>query len=77
MKEIDKFEEIHDGNYVVITDISNGKKVHTLACSFVTEENFRLKVIENERARGSYYSINTLEEAEQLGAVPCRMCNPF
>lgn len=60
--------------YIVITDKANPIRVHKTNCSWVKEENFITKVIDNARILGKYYWVESKLLAEEMGATRCGKC---
>lgn len=62
---------------VVITDTANPTRAHRPSCSFVTTQNFAVKVLKNGSRTGRYYWAPRLRTARtELGAAPCSFCQP-
>jgi hypothetical protein len=52
-------------NFIIITDSSNPTKIHKANCSYVKQEDFQEKVIDNECKNGEYYCCSSLNEANE------------
>lgn len=50
-------------NFIIITDSSNPTKIHKANCSYVKQEDFQEKVIDNKCKNGRYYCCASLNEA--------------
>jgi hypothetical protein len=74
--EIKSFVEILKYPYVIIFDNANGNRLHKTSCSFVTEENYNLKVIGNQGKNGCYDPLEYYEDIRDASVVPCKKCKP-
>ncbi|MFD0824343.1 hypothetical protein ACT8ZR_01560 [Neobacillus sp. M.A.Huq-85] len=70
------FAEILKYPYVIIYDNANGNKLHKTSCSYVTKENYDLKVIINEEKNGYYKPLETCEDIDMNFINPCKVCRP-
>jgi hypothetical protein len=70
------FDEVTRYPYVIIYDNANGNKLHKTSCSFVTEENFNIKVIENQGKSGYYRPLKYYEDIRDASVTPCKVCKP-
>ncbi len=78
---LDNFRQIVKGGhgYIIITDIASPNKIHKLKplCPWVTEENFKTKVIENKCRNGHYFWAGDLESPKnECKASGCGWCRP-
>lgn len=76
---IEEFREAVSARRIItITDTATGNHSHASAtCSFVREDFFRRKVIENKCRNGHYYVVSSVEQARQTyRAEPCHVCRP-
>jgi|GEM_PF-160683 len=53
----------NESNFIIITDSSNPTKIHKANCSYVKQEDFQEKVIDNKCKNGRYYCCASLNEA--------------
>jgi hypothetical protein len=74
--KLNSFAEVIKYPYVIIYDNANGNKLHKTSCSYITEENFKLKVIENEEKNGYYRPLEYYEDIRDASVVPCKVCKP-
>lgn len=70
------FAEILKYPFVIIYDSANGNKLHRTSCSYVTKENYDLKVIINKEKNGYYLPLEYLEQIEDTPVIACKRCNP-
>lgn len=70
------FAEILKFPFVIIYDKANGNKLHRTSCSYVTKENYDLKVLINQERNGYYQPLDSIESLEDLTVKPCKVCNP-
>jgi hypothetical protein len=63
--------------FVVITDIANPTRIHSVDCQRLKEDYFFEKMIENEGKFGLYLWYSTKNEAKKdhLDTSNCRFCN--
>jgi hypothetical protein len=73
---IKSFAEILKYPYVIIFDNANGNRLHKTSCSFVTEENYNLKVIGNQEKNGYYDPLEDYENIRDTSVIPCKKCKP-
>ncbi len=80
MREIetmDEFRELKERGvgYLLITDITEGNKIHKLDCAHVKEGDFQRKVVDEKCKSGNYYLIDDIEGAMQrYDADVCMKC---
>ncbi|MEH7502916.1 hypothetical protein V7152_13055 [Neobacillus drentensis] len=74
--DIKSFADILEYPYVIIFDNATGNKPHKTSCSFVTEENYNLKMTINQRKNGYYQPIEDYEHIRDASVVPCKKCKP-
>ncbi|MDR6123482.1 hypothetical protein QFZ87_003079 [Bacillus sp. SLBN-46] len=71
------FAEILKYPFVIIFDTDNGNKLHRTDCSFVTKENYDLKVIINQEKNGYYQPLNSLDIINKSSINICKVCKPY
>ncbi|MFD1737605.1 hypothetical protein ACFSCX_13725 [Bacillus salitolerans] len=74
--DIKTFTDVLKYPFVIIFDNANGNKLHKTSCSFVTEENFNLKMITNQGKNGYYSPKEYYEDIRDATVVPCKKCKP-
>jgi hypothetical protein len=79
LKTIEAFHgAVRAGRIIVITDDATGDHAHRHDCSWVRDEYFKKKVIENGGRNGGYFAVGSLDEARRAhGAAPCGTCSPI
>jgi hypothetical protein len=82
-RELATFEDfrkarLEDTGFIVIADTSRTPVVHRLNGRCISADNFRVKVMEGEKASGKYYLVDTVSSGiTELGASVCRLCKPL
>ena len=82
-RELLSFEDfrrarLNDSGFMVITDSARPPIVHRLNGKCVSAENFRTKVVVEQRASGTYYLVDTVSSGvKELGASVCKVCKPL
>ena len=82
IKTLEELREIKNQNpdeFIVITDSVTGDMIHSAMCSFVKDENFAIKVLENNEKFGEYYHFKTYEESkQQIPSISiCKFCSKY
>jgi hypothetical protein len=81
-KELATFDEfrqkrLDDTGFIVIIDSARDAIVHKLNAPCVSAENFKVKVLLNEKRTGKYIWVDTVASgALEFGAAPCKVCKP-
>lgn len=74
--DIIPFSEVLKYPYVIIYDKATGNKLHKTSCSFVTAENYNLKVNKNQGKNGYYHPLEHYEDIRDASVLPCKVCKP-
>jgi hypothetical protein len=79
IKSLAKFEQLKQQGkgYFIITDTANPKKIHHVTCSFVSSNNFKTKVIDNNCKNGEYYWIEVWDLSPVKDETPCTKCMEY
>jgi hypothetical protein len=81
-REIATFDDfrkarLDDVGFIVIADKARPRRVHRLNGRCITAENFKEKVILEEKGVGKYYWVDSVSSAAtELGASVCMICKP-
>jgi hypothetical protein len=73
---IKPFAELLKYPFVIIYDTANGNKLHRTDCSYVTKENYNLKVIINYEKNGYYEPLQSLTNIDETTIKSCKVCKP-
>jgi len=82
-KELLNFEDfrkarLDDTGFIVITDSARPPIVHRLNGRCISAENFRTKVVLEQREKGNYYLVDTVSSGvKEFGASVCKVCKPL
>lgn len=74
--DVKSFSEVLKYPYVIIYDNSTGNKLHKTSCSYVTAENYNIKVNQNQGKNGYYQPLENYEEVRDASVLPCKVCKP-
>ncbi|MBT2729502.1 hypothetical protein J7E63_21655 [Bacillus sp. ISL-75] len=76
IKSLAIFEQLKQQGkgYFIITDTANPTKIHHVTCSFVSSNNFKTKVIDNNNKNGEYYWIEQWKSSSVKNETPCKKC---
>jgi hypothetical protein len=82
-RELVTFEEfrkarLDDTGFIVITDGTRSPVVHRLNGRCISADNFRNKVMLDEKANGKYWLVDSVSSGiKELGASVCKICKPL
>lgn len=75
VQDFQRFKQLEKG-FICISDSTKSNKVHNIKCGYISEENFKTKVITNKEKQGSYFwSDNSDELLCNFKGSLCKYCS--